>query len=530
VNSPFCSQLFLAAAIADFNGPLAAMRGLAANLSETHGDRGEVFVNKLAQIQQACAAAERLLAAETLKLEHELPETLAEQLRTLRHALDNQLTVIQGQCQLLERAERQEGFGALLPDYRWLSQYAEAFGQRVRRLDLQFLATPYPTLAVSAANTAIDHAFPMEQDDPARGDQPTRDFDPGRILIVDDNSETRQTLCELLMQFGHTALEAVDGPSALNLLNDPCQEPPDAILLDIRLGEINGADVLREIKADNLMQNIPVIMVSGVDDLNVITGCIAAGADDYLSKPIKIPLLLSRLQNCIDRVRQQRDNQALLEQIEKDKDQRTNLIRDLFPYRAVDDLLSTGDIAARPYKDLAIIFADLVGFTAYCDSHADEPALVVDKLRRVFEKFENSAEEYKVEKIKTIGDCYMGACWPGKGLNNVENCIRAACAMLSACAAEGWKLRVGIHLGTVIAGKVGNRQYCFDLWGDAVNTAARVQSAAAEDSIWLTKDAWQKVNRICKGKDLGEIELKGKQPLKLYQFQSFIASRAVPAR
>jgi class 3 adenylate cyclase len=202
--------------------------------------------------------------------------------------------------------------------------------------------------------------------------------------------------------------------------------------------------------------------------------------------------------------------------------QRDDILRSLFPKKVVLELIGQKEIPPRRYSELAVMFCDIVGFTTFCDKNQDEPHKVVDKLRRMFERFETSAEARGVEKIKTIGDCFMGACWAEDVANNVESCIRCGLEMLEAAADEQWKLRIGIHFGTVVAGKVGNRQYCFDLWGDAVNTAARVQTAANIDSITLSEAAFECVEATCRAIDRGDVFVNGKEdPIHMYEFRDF---------
>jgi class 3 adenylate cyclase len=199
-----------------------------------------------------------------------------------------------------------------------------------------------------------------------------------------------------------------------------------------------------------------------------------------------------------------------------------DILRSLFPKKVVLELMGQKDIRPRRYSELAVMFCDIVGFTAFCDKNQDEPHTVVDKLRNLFESFERSAEDHKVDKIKTIGDCFMAACWAEDVSNNVESCIRCAMEMRDAAAAEDWKLRIGIHYGTVVAGKVGNRQYCFDLWGDAVNTAARVQTAANIDTITLSHAAFECVENTCRAIDRGDVLVSGKEkPIRMYEFLDF---------
>ncbi|MGC4006698.1 MAG: adenylate/guanylate cyclase domain-containing response regulator [Pirellulales bacterium] len=292
-------------------------------------------------------------------------------------------------------------------------------------------------------------------------------------MVVDDNQDTLDAITAILQDVKHVVTALDNGTAALKFIEKPeNRDAIDVVLLDIRLGNENGCEILGRIKSMAWMEHVPVVMISGLEDWDVIAKCIGAGADDYLTKPPRPTMLLSRMKNCLLRVRNYRDNDRAKRVLSQRSKERDGIIRSLFPKRIVPDVIGLNDITPKRYNDLAVMFCDIVGFTSYCDTHQDDPHKVVSKLRELFEKFEDAADAHNVDKIKTIGDCFMGACWPEDVNNNVESCIRAAQEMMKVAQGLDWKLRIGIHQGTVVAGKAGKKQYCFDLWGDTVNLAA----------------------------------------------------------
>jgi class 3 adenylate cyclase len=127
-----------------------------------------------------------------------------------------------------------------------------------------------------------------------------------------------------------------------------------------------------------------------------------------------------------------------------------------------------------------------------------------------------------LEKIKTIGDSFMataGLLTPAT--NPALNCARCGLAMIAAAQAlpPHWQIRVGVHVGPVIAGVVGRRKYQYDIWGDTVNTAARMEQAALPGSICVTADTWQRLAAHCEGSGQGKIHIKGKGELDLYRIE-----------
>jgi class 3 adenylate cyclase/CheY-like chemotaxis protein len=509
-------RAFLIRARQELLAPLLAIREIAGAIGST-ASRDAKWKSRIGRLVEACDGSIAMLEARCGGSGAIVEAEQDEFLGTLRHDLNNPLTALHGNAELLLSLEEQAGSGELVAEFELINDYCELYRRRIGRLRVSEAEKP-SSVEVMTDPAAVEGVIVGEK-------APSIDVVPGRVLLVDDNALTRAAIAQLLEAGGHSVTQAASGDEALQIVNDAEMDTIDVVLLDVRLGEMDGCQVLQEIKRMTWMEHVPVVMISAVDDLNVVARCISAGADDYLFKPVNFSLLQSRLKNCLTRVRQQREHEELIDEHNEQKKRLENILRDLFPDRVVHELIGQGDIPPRRYSELAVMFCDIVGFTSYCDANQDHPQEVVAKLRRLFEEFEKIADAHKVEKIKTIGDCFMGACWTDKVANNVEICIRCGEQMREEAHREGWKLRIGIHCGPVIAGKVGNRQYCFDLWGDAVNTAARVQTAAEEDSITLSREAWTKVQNVCYGRDLGSIDVRGKGPLRMYQFLRFVKKK-----
>lgn len=209
---------------------------------------------------------------------------------------------------------------------------------------------------------------------------------------------------------------------------------------------------------------------------------------------------------------------AYLAEIEKEKQHADDLLHAIFPHPIVQELKSTKVVKPRRYENIAVIFTDIVGFTSYCDGRPPEE--VIPRLQALIEAFEDISIKHGLEKIKTIGDAFMAT----SGLltaaeNPVLSCIKAGFDMISTVRSlmPDWQIRVGIHSGPVVAGLVGRRQYSFDLWGDTVNTAARVVNHAPIGEIALSAPAWLRVRTRCRCEFLGQMDIKGKGLLELYR-------------
>src|SRR5262249_6090088 len=161
-----------------------------------------------------------------------------------------------------------------------------------------------------------------------------------------------------------------------------------------------------------------------------------------------------------------------------------DLLHAILPAPIVAELTATGAVQPRRRDRVGILFADIVGFTSYCERHAPEE--VVEHLRRLVDAFEETAALHGVQKIKTIGDSFMAAAGLLEEVDNpVLPCVRSAREMIARAKElpPHWDVRVGVHAGSVVAGLLGSRQYLYDLWGAAVNTAARVEALGVPGAV-----------------------------------------------
>lgn len=347
------------------------------------------------------------------------------------------------------------------------------------------------------------------------------DNEKGHILVVDDSEENRAVLARRLSLMGHTVELAEDGRQALQVLS---RQSFDAILLDVMMPEMDGYQVLEYLKADNDLRHIPVIMITAVDAIESVIKCVQMGAEDYLPKPFNKELLQARLNTSLAKKRWRDQEAALLSQIQKEKMRSDELLHVILPPTVVEELKKTDEVKPRRYENVAVLFCDIVGFTAYCDKN--EPEEVVSHLQELTVAFENIALEFKVQKIKTIGDAFMAAAGLMEPLPNpVLNCVSCGLEMISTSIAlpAGWQIRVGVHCGPVIAGVIGHRQYLFDLWGDTVNTAQRVESHGAVNTVNVSLAAWDQIFHLCRGDSLGTIQVKGKGEMEIFRVDGLIA-------
>ncbi|MDV3297109.1 MAG: adenylate/guanylate cyclase domain-containing protein [Brachybacterium paraconglomeratum] len=211
--------------------------------------------------------------------------------------------------------------------------------------------------------------------------------------------------------------------------------------------------------------------------------------------------------------------------LEVERERSERLLLNVLPAPIAARLKTTTDVIAERHESVSVLFADLVGFTEHAGAMAPEDLVAL--LDRIFSGFDRRAEVEGVEKIKTIGDAYMvvaGAPDPRPG--HVQALARLALAMreeLDAVATEtgqDWlQVRIGIDTGPVVAGVIGRHRFSYDLWGDTVNTASRVQSLALPGQVQVTARAAAALRDDFDLRPRGRLEVKGKGTMETFLLQ-----------
>ncbi|HVT56566.1 MAG TPA: adenylate/guanylate cyclase domain-containing protein, partial [Xanthobacteraceae bacterium] len=340
----------------------------------------------------------------------------------------------------------------------------------------------------------------------------------GRILIVDDNPSNRDLLNRQLIRVGHMPVEAEGGHAAFAKL---AEEKFDLILLDLLMPEISGYELLYRLKEEPVTRDIPVIMMSALDDLDSTIRCIEAGAVDYLSKPVDSTLLHARIGASLENKFLRDREKTMLMEIQQEKARYEDLLLSILPRSIVDRINNGEQMIADQVDAVTILFADIVGFTPMASRQSAGD--LVRFLNSIFSKFDDLTHQFGGEKIKTIGDAYMAAFGlPDPRHDHAEAASHLARAMLQEAAAfraaDGApvRLRIGLHTGGAIAGVIGQRKFSFDVWGNTVNIASRMESHGEPGKVHISDG----VASALKGKfaliDRGTIDVKGTGLMRTY--------------
>ena len=344
-----------------------------------------------------------------------------------------------------------------------------------------------------------------------------------KVLVVDDSKTLRRILIRELNSIGITNIsEAGDGNEAVERLR---VESFDLMLLDMEMPELDGLGVLKVVKSTPELSYLPVIIVSSAEDFDRIVECIQVGAEDYLPKPFNAVLLRARVFSSLEKKRLrdldrehilelQREKEMLhIEQMKSEK-----LMLNILPKPIADRLKKGEKNIAGSYPEVTVLFSDLVGFTKM-SAKKTAPELV-KLLNDIFSRFDKRAELLGLEKIKTIGDAYMAVGGlPIPRSDHAEIVADMALGMYQDLAdfnqanQQEIQMRIGIHSGPVVAGVIGFTKFSYDLWGNTVNTASRMESTSGNGRIQVSAITHELLKEHFVLEEREMIECKGLGPM-----------------
>jgi len=338
------------------------------------------------------------------------------------------------------------------------------------------------------------------------------------VLVVDDHDFTREAVARSLTLDGHTVFVATNGQQALTLLRG---RSFDLVLLDIMMPQVNGYQVLEQCRSDPQLRHIPVVVISGNNDLDSVVRCVEMGAADYLFKPFDHVLFKARVDACLEKKRLRDQEQAYMRQLKAEREKSDRLLLNILPAPIAARLKQSQGIIAEQFDDVTVLFADIVDFTLL--SARVTPTELVGLLNEIFSLFDELAERHGLEKIKTIGDAYMvvgGLPMPrqdhAEAVADMALDMRQAIARLHDECEDRFTIRIGMHSGPVVAGVIGTSKFAYDLWGDTVNTASRMESHGIPGHIQVSATTYRRLRKQYHFTARGPLCVKGKGEMKTY--------------
>ena len=396
-----------------------------------------------------------------------------------------------------------------------------------------------------------------------------------RILFVDDEPDMEELIKQRLRK--HVREEkfilefAGNGRLALEKLKE--FDDIHIIVTDINMPEMDGLTLLSELS--KLDRPTRTLVVSAYGDMQNIRSAMNNGAFDFVTKPIDFTDLdltlektvqevlyvlqsletkqklqdetIERIKAQVEALRQAEENTKLITQqnilLEEKVAERTleladkneilnmelqrseQLLLNILPYETAQELKMSGKAVARYYPDITVMFTDFKGFTHIAEKLS--PEQLVQEIDEFFTAFDLIMEKNGIEKIKTIGDAYMAASGlPAVNDTHALDMVNAAVDIIEymevqrqiriAANRPVFDIRIGIHTGPVVAGIVGHKKFAYDIWGDAVNLASRMESSGEAGQINISQATYDRISSSYSCIFRGEIEAKNKGKVGMY--------------
>lgn len=366
------------------------------------------------------------------------------------------------------------------------------------------------------------------------------------VWIIEDDIQLNKVIARSLQKAGFQCKSFFSGHEVIEHIENPGQESShDAfMLLDYLLDDMNAFELLSELKIRN--KEFPFVIMTGWGDEKTAVKLMKQGALDYV---IKEKFFINQIVNVIERAHEKIETLRKLEQsrielednarkleklnkkislqkleLENEKSKTDKLLQSILPKPIAKELLEKGYSKPRHYDSVSILFADVIGFSDLAKN--SPPIELVSRLDNYFYIFDEIIDQHGMEKIKTIGDCYM--CAGGIPEINENNAIITVLTGLKIQETirnlqqeplnktPGFKLRLGIHSGEVVAGVVGKNKFAYDIWGDAVNIAARIVEAGEEGKVNISEKTYDLVKDYFICTKRGTIITKRNYPIKMY--------------
>lgn len=332
-----------------------------------------------------------------------------------------------------------------------------------------------------------------------------------RILIVDDIEENLKVLTETLVEQGFYPLQAKNGERAIQIAK---KAQPELILLDIKMPDMDGYETIAILKADPETRDIPVIFISALNQIEDKVKGFRSGAVDYVSKPFQKEEVIARVGTHL----KLREAQKA---VEEERGKSEKLLLNILPASVAEELKNTGKSEPQFFPEVTVLFSDLVNFTE--KAIAMSPETLIGELNELFSGFDLIMSEHGCERIKTIGDAYFAISgMPKPDKAHALKMVQAAREMISflkkrnTVSPNKWEMRIGIHSGSVVAGIVGTHKYIYDVFGDSVNTASRMESNSEPDRINLSEFTAGLLENKIPLEVRESIEVKGKGMMKMF--------------
>lgn len=393
-------------------------------------------------------------------------------------------------------------------------------------------------------------------------DAPSTDTGSGRILIVDSSGEAQLALTQPLVANGYTVFSAVTPEDIYPLIHHGAIT---LILLEINVANLDSIDLCHRLKQSPHTRHLPILFLGDGHNQDDRLRAFQAGGGDFIPKPYWAAEIVARirfqtsLESCQPRwihgtssvaertensllatlqrtlhqqtikLREQntqlqkevRERQQAEKALRHEQQKSEQLLLNILPEAIVEQLMRFQGSLAQRFDEATVLFADIVNFTPMAAQMS--PLQLVDLLNRVFSAFDRLVEKYQLEKIKTIGDAYMvvgGVPVPAEGhaaaIADMALEMQRVAQQFTDPLGQPLQLRIGMNTGTVVAGVIGIKKFSYDLWGDTVNVASRMESQGTPGKVQVTEATYRYLTDDFLLEPAREMLIKGKGKMPTY--------------
>ncbi|MBM4287692.1 MAG: response regulator [Deltaproteobacteria bacterium] len=520
--------------------PLNAIIGYSEMLLEdADADSPADFADDLNQVlsagRQLLAVVNDLLDAQKLA-----SDDVAFNLESLIANLDYQartpLNGIIGYSEILLENAAEEGREELVADLRKIHDAGKLFLGRLHNI----IDVPGPNAGPKPATIKASDQSPLIASvmtslrELAQESAAASGGETGALLVVDDNEINRDLLSRYLSRLGHKVQAAPDGRQALEMIGTGAF---DLVLLDIMMPELNGYQVLQHLNDSPAWRDLPVIMISALDEMDSVVRCIELGAADYLSKPFNPVLLRARVGACLEKKRLQdleKEQKRQLQELNAALEVRNRFIRQIFGRYLSDDIVETilehpgGLKIGGEKRQATILMSDLRGFTAISERLPAEDVvsmvnIYLETMTDIILKYQGTIDEFIGDGILVI----FGA--PLQRADDAQRAVACAVEMQLAMASVNDRNRqagypevalgIGVNTGNMVVGNIGSKKRTkYGVVGSNVNLTARIESYTVGGQILVSETTLKACSDIVRLDNVVQVSPKGvKEPLTIYE-------------
>lgn len=337
------------------------------------------------------------------------------------------------------------------------------------------------------------------------------------LLIAEDENIIAKDITRVARKLGYHVADFVK--SGEEVIKKAEELKPDLILMDIMLqGNINGIQAAERIKNS---VDIPIVFLTALADEETLQQAKITEPFGYILKPFDERTLHSSIEMALYKHKISINLRERTRELEREKKRTDELLHNILPSDIVKELKEKGKITPREYKMVTLLFTDFQGFTSLAVQMP--PNVLVDELNDIFQHFDAIVDNYGLEKLKMIGDSYMlGGGFPKESDTHAVDVVCAAIEMNNYINLRNktskfiWKMRTGIHSGNVIAGVIGKKKFTYDVWGNTVNIANRMERYSKAGEINISETTYSLIKDYFECEHNSKIELMGNNEMEMF--------------